>query len=101
MPAPPAHVLFEGSGAAGGRHHPAHPQGRTAIDPAAQIMPPVSTKYRCHRLCHLQMSLGSGAEPLAQRSARPARDAAEQEAALVVLARERQLARLVEKLSRP
>jgi hypothetical protein len=38
----------------------------------------VSTKYKCHRLCHLQMSLESGAEPL--RSAAP--DAPEQQAAL-------------------
>jgi hypothetical protein len=38
------------------------------IDPAMQIMPAVSTKYKCHRLCHLQ---GSGAEPM--RSAAPDR----------------------------
>ena len=35
------------------------------------LWPAVSTKYKCHRLCHLQMSLGSGAEPL--RSAAPDR----------------------------
>jgi hypothetical protein len=29
----------------------------------AQIGLIVSTKYRCHRFCHLQMSLGAGAEP--------------------------------------
>src|SRR5512132_4380561 len=44
---------------------------------------------------------GVGRGALAQRSARPAPDAAEQEAALVVLPSELTLARLVEKLSRP
>src|SRR5512132_3267233 len=37
--APPAQLLVEGSGAGSGRHHPAHLQGCTLIDPAAQIMP--------------------------------------------------------------
>src|SRR5512132_2858710 len=37
--APPAQLLVEGSGAGGGRHDPAHPQGRAVIDPAALIMP--------------------------------------------------------------
>src|SRR5512132_2299833 len=37
--APPTHVLVEGSGAGSRRHHPAHPQGRAVIDPAAHIMP--------------------------------------------------------------
>src|SRR5512132_815400 len=37
--APPAQLLVEGSGAGGGRHHPAHPQGRAVIDPEAQIIP--------------------------------------------------------------
>ena len=44
---------------------------------------------------------GVGRGALAQRSARPAPDAPEQEAALVVLPSELTLARLVEKLSRP
>lgn len=62
-----------------------------------------------HCVHQIQMSLslpftdvtGVGRGALAQRSARPAPDAAEQEAALVVLPSELTLARLVEKLSRP
>jgi hypothetical protein len=39
-PAPSAQLLVEGAGGGGGRHHPAHPQGRALIDPVAQIIPP-------------------------------------------------------------
>src|SRR5271170_2139703 len=66
----------------------------------------VSTKYRCHRLCHLQMSLlsgrGRGADGRgARRSAsRPtgARCTGRSKLPPLGLPSERQLARLVEKL---
>ena len=62
----------------------------------------VSTKYRCHSLCHLQMSLrlgGGGRGAPAQRSARPATAARRVIRAGCFAGRARP-ARLVERLSR-
>jgi hypothetical protein len=69
----------------------------------------VSTKYRCHHLCHLEMSLpsgvgrraagGRGAPGVAQRPTGARLSGARNRT--TCLPSERQLARLVERLSRP
>ena len=70
------------------------------------VLPDVSTNYRCHRLCHFEMSLPSGSgggrarsPGVAQRPTGARLSGARNRT--TCLPSERPLARLVERLSRP